>query len=96
MDADTVYKRKIGKRLTDKVVTAFEEGTLPSGDVSYLAKYIRGSLADAKDSSEVLTFLLQLAEDWPMFASIINEPKNALARQLQQPIHPVARGGSFA
>jgi len=76
MDADTVYKNKIGMRMTKILMDAFENGDVSKADMSYLASYILGKMEQAETSSEVFEFVLELSRDWPIFADLTAQPAN--------------------
>ena len=89
MDTDTHYKNRIGQRLTHILLEAYEQSLLPVEKVSFLATVIREELARAKNSSEVFSFIEELAQEYPIFSSIVAEPsetpvKNVNRRWLEQ------------
>lgn len=84
MDSDFAYKNRIGTRLTEILIKAFHAKTLNNDDVSYLSSYIRESLEYAENSASVLNFVIELSNDWPIFATVLSDPtSNALLHQQQ-------------
>ena len=89
MDTDTLYKNRIGQRLTQILITSFEEGVLHREQVSFLAGVIREQLTQATTSVEVFRFVEELAEEWPIFSIVLSDPtkrivKNVNRRYLEQ------------
>lgn len=84
MDTDTQYKNRIGQRLTQILLTAFEEGYLPKEQVSYLAGIIHEELKQANTSAEIYQFVESLVQDWPIFSSVIGEPKERIIKNVNR------------
>ncbi len=84
MDSDIAYKNKIGQRLTAILLEAFKNQILPQEHVSYLAGVIREELAQANTSADVFAFVEALAKEWPIFASILAEPKDRLVKNVNR------------
>ena len=90
MDTDTLYKNRIGQRLTYILVDAAENDWLPQEKISFLAGVIREELTLADTSADVFAFVEALANEYPIFSSILSDPykkapiKNVNRRYLEQ------------
>ena len=84
MDTDTIYKNRIGKRLTEILLESYEEGKLTENQIPYIAQVIREQLKEIQTSSEVLAFVEELAEEWPVFKSVLNEPKETIVKNVNR------------
>jgi C4-type Zn-finger protein len=83
MDADLAYKNRIGIRLTELLINALETKQVDNDDASYLASYILEELKVAENSTEVLNFVMQLAQEWPIFAVVLSDPTSQSMLQQQ-------------
>lgn len=84
MDADQAYKNKIGQRLTETLLNAYENQKIGREDVAYLATYIREEYIEQEhDSVSIFAFIEQLSKEWPIFSNLLFEPARKL--QVQSP-----------
>lgn len=74
MDTDTQYKNKIGIRITNILMDAFESEKIDKAEMSYLASYILEEMEKAHGSLAVFNFVLRLAKQWPIFSELVTVP----------------------
>ena len=84
MDTDTRYKNRIGQRLTEILLTSYAEGELTENQIPFIARVIREELAEAKTSSEVFALIEELAAEWPVFKSVLAEPKERIVKNVNR------------
>jgi len=84
MDTDTHYKNRIGQRLTQILLTSFEEGFLQKEQISYLACVIREELEQAETSADIFRFVEILSEEWPIFSSVLSDPTKHIVKNVNR------------
>ena len=65
--AHAAYKNKIGERLTRKLIDALREKKITQEELSIISSYILDNIDKPKTNSELLDFLEDLSQKWPIF-----------------------------
>lgn len=71
MNPDDSYREKIGERITLTLADALEEGAITGEEASKVAEYVLENIDKAKTSGEILDFLTDLANKWPVFGQLL-------------------------
>ena len=71
MGPDEVYKNKIGARITKTLGEALLRGDINEDEASEIGDYVMENIDNAKNNAELLDFLINLANKWPVFDSIL-------------------------
>lgn len=67
MNPDETYKNNIGERLTKTLAEALSQGVVSEEEASSIANYILENIDKAQNSTQILDFLTELTQKWPIF-----------------------------
>ena len=90
MDSVTeAYKNKIGERLTRKLAQAVKGGQIAPEELPNISSYILTNIDKAKTNSELLTFLEDIVNKWPIFSETltveqINKAEDNKSEKIEQ------------
>ncbi len=73
---DDAYKTKITTKLTRAIGQAIQDGELESERLSEVCQAILAVMDTLKTHEQLVDFLTKLSEQWPFFASVLNEEKS--------------------
>src|SRR5258708_29100981 len=65
------YKEKMGERVTRRLSQGIKEKEVTEDQATEIAAYILDNIDKTSNSLEVLNFLTELAQKWPLFSQLL-------------------------
>jgi nicotinamide mononucleotide adenylyltransferase len=84
MGPDDAYKNKIGERLTQRLADAVEKEEITISEASSIARYILENIEKTQNNAELVSFIEKLAQNWPIFSSILTMEQNDVMEEKAQ------------
>jgi len=70
---DETYKNKIGMKITVRIGQAIKSGELSDNDLPEVCNYVLIAIETIKSHNELIDFLGNLTNRWPVFSSILTQ-----------------------
>lgn len=71
MAVDEAYKNKIGERLTKRIADALRGQEISQEEAANISSYILENIDKVEDNVQLVDFLTDLSQKWPIFSSIL-------------------------
>lgn len=71
MDFDEIYKNSLGKQLTVRLAEALRNQEISEEELPVVANYILENIDNIVNHSQLLDFLTNLGQRWPIFSNIL-------------------------
>lgn len=86
MDSTEAYRDKIGERLTRKLAQALQEQEITQEEFSAAASYILDNIDMAKDNIQLVEFLTNLAQKWPIFSDVLTIERGEIKEEKEDEV----------
>lgn len=78
---DTNHKEKIEREIVETCAQALEKRELTTQDTSQVADFVLTKIDSIQNEQELLIFLGELSQKWPLFQTVIDMEKGSIQEQ---------------
>ena len=86
MDVDLEHKKKIYNDIVEVIITALEKNELSSSEIPKIANFVLVQIDAVNNHEDLITFLKNLSNKWPIFENIEEIEKGEVKDQKEEEV----------
>lgn len=86
MDSDKAYKERVGISVAKRLEEGIKKGLIDEDTASEIATFILNNIDKAQNSVQLIDFLEELSNKWPVFQQVLTIEQGEIAEEKDQQV----------